>query len=591
MVATTSEAGKDPRYINRPDWLLDPYSFYDFKQQFKGLGSSASVVGSVASWVPQTEFRRLRSYMLLESYYRTSARRWINTDNEDERAKRREYGDAYLIIEAVLSSLCGNDQKIAVDGAVNEENKEDSPEVQQQEMLEKWAEDEMLSVRFKECERNAVKLGDGVYVLGWDRKKKRPRLRVFDPGFYFPVLDPEEDDDFPKKVHVAFEFEKPTDKRDKELFVRRITWELRDVAPYRVPWEEDEVTQACFMSDMTWKIGDAKDKVDEFKPSTAQTPVRMDNVNLGIDFIPVVHIPNYAAGAEHYGTSTIASIMQLLDDVVATDTDLQSASALTGMPVIGFSGQVERDSEDNSKIKYGPGEAFELGADGKLAMLDTSRSLDALIKLIEQLLDRLSVNARTPGTLLGRVDPAQVQAGVILTLSFAPHTTMIREMRDIRKIQYRLLLKMVGRFFWKEGKLSALKRADLKLGSYLPADKAEAIGMITNGLNSHSMSMETAVMTLIEAGFPIEDIQVEIERIMKRNYDAALKIHDATENPQFAADVLELGVIPEEHLTLPGADRDLAQEQLDLAQQAQEDKAKADEIAAKNQKPVVTPPK
>ena len=51
------------------------------------------------------------------------------------------------------------------------------------------------------------KLGDGVYVITADVEKERPRLRLFDAGFYFPELDPNRpEDEFPRRVHIAWEY-------------------------------------------------------------------------------------------------------------------------------------------------------------------------------------------------------------------------------------------------------------------------------------------------------------------------------------------------------------------------------------------------
>jgi len=41
-------------------------------------------------------------------------------------------------------------------------------------------------VRVQQAERNAMLLGDSVYVLAWNPEKRRPTLRVYDPGFFFP---------------------------------------------------------------------------------------------------------------------------------------------------------------------------------------------------------------------------------------------------------------------------------------------------------------------------------------------------------------------------------------------------------------------
>jgi hypothetical protein len=379
------------------DRYLDCWSYYDFKPKFL---ETTPVQGlTIPSWVPQDHRRRLRAYELLEAYYKLCARRWIN-DTYSAQRDRREYGDAYLLVEANLASVMGNDQKILVEGTSGDSPDPDA--VATRDLLTQWMDDENFELRMTEAERNAVKMGDGIYVVGWDSKKKRPRLRVYDPGFYFPVEDPRSDEDYPEKVHIAYEYEepKPGARLQNEKFVRRITWELRDVTPYPTPWGTAE--ENCFYSDYTWKLDDTRGDVWDFDLSRA-VRIDADNVPLGVDFIPVVHVPNMSLEGYIWGTSVIASVVQLLDDLVATDTDLQNASALTGAPIIGVSGATLPKDAEGHVARYGPGDFLELGADGKLTYVDTATSLDALIKLQEAQLDRMSVNARTPSSLIGRI--------------------------------------------------------------------------------------------------------------------------------------------------------------------------------------------
>src|SRR5205807_1508934 len=139
--------------------------------------------------------------------------------------------------------------------------------------------DERFGLKLIETERNAIGLGDGVYVLGWSAKKKRPRLRVFDPGFYFPVLEDSDEDEFPSRVHMAWEAVQ--DERGNYVQVdpgqpspagrstpsvrrvRRITWELAPLpegeAPRHYPWQDaddEPATVTCYMTDAVWELND-----------------------------------------------------------------------------------------------------------------------------------------------------------------------------------------------------------------------------------------------------------------------------------------------------------------------------------------------
>ncbi|WP_369391121.1 hypothetical protein AB5J72_28380 [Streptomyces sp. CG1] len=136
---------------------------------------------------------------------------------------RREYGDASLIVDQILSHLLGETQKIGVEGA-----KDDDASAQPREvLLREWARSEHLWMRMQHAERNAVLLGDTVYLLAWSRAQQRPVLKTIDPGFYFPVLADGALDaaDYPHRVHLAWEVpEDPANAPGAHCGASRTNW-------------------------------------------------------------------------------------------------------------------------------------------------------------------------------------------------------------------------------------------------------------------------------------------------------------------------------------------------------------------------------
>jgi hypothetical protein len=65
-------------------------------------------------------------------------------------------------------------------------------------------------------------------------------------------------------------------------------------------------------------------------------------------------------------------------------------------------------------------------------------------------------------------------------------------------------------------------------GAHTPTDRSTVLGDVASGLTAGVFSLETAVRMLQEAGYPIEDIAEEIERIQKRAFDQAARLADAT---------------------------------------------------------------
>jgi hypothetical protein len=534
---------------------IDQWSYYDYKPTFGGLDVQPGF-GIAPMWVHPMHRRRLQAYKLLESFYRNCSRDWLDSTTIDQKDidSRREYGDPEVIAEAALSSLIGSDQSIVVPDSDSQDA--DQASLDELSVLLAWSEDERFIQKVVELERTTTRIGDGVFVLGWDERKGRPRLNVYDPGFYFPVLDEVDmgDDDFPRTVHIAYEYERIVDGKTFR-YLRKMTWQLGLIEAHDAtgqpvniddqearlydsetldefgqiqrlyPWNIDPTDQTCYYTDATWELGRDELILDDLRLSEAT--ITANAIDLGIDFLPVVHVPNTVSWTEHFGVPVIARTMQLLDDLVATDTDMQSCSAILGTPPISVSGASLPKNADGKVTTYGPGTVWETG-DGTATLIDTSQCLDALLKYADHLLERLAINSRTPESLLGRVKPSEVPSGITLALSFTPHSNMIREMRLVRKDKYRLLLKFVVRYFMMSGDLLEYYPAELRFGSFLPADRQETSVIVQQLYTIKAISLETAVAMMVEAGFPIESAYEEVQLIRHDDFASANAMLDAT---------------------------------------------------------------
>lgn len=515
------------------EWVIDQWSYFSHKIAWRH-GSTRSFVAP--GWVPDRDARRIRAYAMLEAYFRNFARGWLADDAPgDEIDARREYGDVKLLIEQTLSSLMGVTQTILVQEAIAEESQPGSPAAAQQTMLEEWAEKELFKMKVIESERQSIKFGDSTLVVYWNEEKQRPCLTVYDPGFYFPYFDPftnNGQEDYPDKINICWEFEDDSDPQNIKRYVRRLQWFL---APYddgrteQLPWNDGVAnTKTCWYSDGYWAMEGIGKDPNLFRESAA-TWVSLDPntgehiVDLEIDFIPVIHIPNDVSLQDHFGNSLIAHVLQLLDEIQAVDTDISRAGALAGTPAIAISGSTIKTDDDNRVAGYGPGQVLEMG-DGDATVIDTSNGLKALLELKDALLERLSVNIRLPEALLGRVKPNEVPSGIAITLSFTPHTGLIHEMRDVRDHKYGLLLKFVCRMYMQHEMIDSILPARYIYGSFLPADKQETVTLVTQAYAGKYISLETAIKMLIDSGFPIFSIVEEINRIMKRDVAFANQI-------------------------------------------------------------------
>lgn len=602
------------------EFISDQWSPLSFKRHFgtrKQIGEGAGF--KPPDWSGPEHLRRLQAYAILRAYQDNAGREFF-AGSRTEVDDRREYGDAALLVETAVNALLGEDQQIVTEGA--EELSLEEPSEQEttdangdpvpppepdpeeearrreaqaamdlQEFLRQWATDERLGLKMIEAERLAVGLGDGVYSLGWSSGKKRPRLRVWDPAFYYPVLTDSNEDDYPDRVHIAWEIEDDDTRRagSTKIKVRRITWELADIEPAeregtvrrllgsgdqlfagdrrnalgqierQYPWNEEPSTKTCYYTDATWIVDSQNRTIDDLAEGEATYELDEDGEpirhrDLHVDFVPVIHMPNTVALLNHYGRSLLATVLQILDDLSSADTDLSAASATTGHPILALSGAtVARDQKGRSLLTYRPGEILETG-DGKMDVLDTSKALAALMDYIEFLLKRLSTNSRISEALLGRIKPSEVPSGVALQLGFGPTDALVRGMRLVRAEKYPLMLKFAHRMFLAAAAVGEdvgdvppeWMHTEIVMGSFLPQDQAAAVTQVTALYAAKAISIETAIRMLMNAGMPIESVLEEIERIQERDFEAANALLDATGDKSAVAAFLGLSEPPPE---------------------------------------------
>ncbi|WP_157880106.1 hypothetical protein [Streptomyces natalensis] len=528
-----------------------------------------------ATWLPDDSVRRLAAYKLLSAYDCNQAGELATFTGNEAAAERREFGDPSAFVDTTLAHLLGKSQQIIAPGAEHAGDEDAAPEAvaaaEAQQRLRDWAEVELLPLRMQAAERKAVLLGDGVYLLAWDPSRGRVRLRTLDPGFYFPVLDDDADPgDYPRRVHLAWEIPEDT-RRGVKARVRRITYELGPIeaasgntAPakaksdrtataedsaglllepgdiYRAdrrrierayPWAPGwPSATTCYLTDAEWSLDDLRHEhslndlpLDQARFRTRGDGTVLHRLDLRLDFIPLVHISNTVAEGEHFGQSSLAKVMQALDELAETDTDSARASATTGAPIIGLAGaraEVDRTTGRPKPLAVEPGTVFQLADGGRMDVLDTSNQLAELRARVEEIRDRASVNARLPAVSLGTVDPADVPSGYALALSLGPLDSLIDSMRLARAHKYSLLLKMVQRIHqagqaegWPAGPCVS---ARLVFGPHTPTDRTAILDEVVKGVGAGVLSLETGIRMLQDAGYPIEDAREEVARITDR---------------------------------------------------------------------------
>lgn len=584
------------------DLLLDPWAGLSHKA---AIGDPSGVSsGPVPAWVGKSNRRRLTAYLILAAYLHNAARYWLRPSVEDpDRWKQhREYGDPAMMRSTIRAAVLGGDPRPLVDGSDEElgppptiddvrgeiaadpdadpeddtagdgeieealaaaraEHDEDRARIEaaqhRQEWADQWWTDERSAMKVVEAEDDAVGLGDGVYELVTSTEKERVRLRVHEPGFYFPVwADDAQGDDFPDKIHFGWVWE---DDDTGDEFLRRITYERRrimqlddsgeptgETTTRRYAYAPDVDSQwTVVKTDATWRIKDIRQRnwgVNSLDLSQADIAVNEDgepilDLDLEQDFIPVVHIPNTPAIKDLWGESALTRVAQILDDLAANDTDMAVSSALVASPAIAISGSAAA-GPGQTITTYGPGQVFRTG-DGTMSVLDTSKSLDALIKMQERLLERLSAVRQVPQSVLGRVDLGGNLAGITLLLSFGPFRQYISDLRLVRADKYALLLKFVQRMAIVGGWLDGpVLDANLAFGPFLPTDQSAVVALIVQLINAKVISRSTGMRLAQEAGIDIDSIEAELIAVRHEDFDGAVQLANATGSEEAAADYL-----------------------------------------------------
>ncbi|MDT9689457.1 hypothetical protein Q5762_14145 [Streptomyces sp. P9(2023)] len=536
-------------------FMIDAWSWLNYKPVMADAGrpGNRAFPELAATWLPPHELRRLAAYKVLAAYDNNQAGQLAAASGDEAALERRELGDAANLVDTALGYLLGSDQQIVVEGAEHADEEAPKPGATEaaaaQERMRKWAEKELLTLRIQQAERNAVLLGDSVYVLAWNQEKQRPTLRVYDPGFFFPQWDEEQDQDFPTRVHLAWELPEDPDAGLKAR-VRRVTYELGpisedDESVVRLyPWEPGRPSNVtCFLTDAEWLLEDLKrgETLDRLPMDKAAFRVRPDGTELNrldlmIDFVPVIHITNTIPdGGEHWGRSAIARVLQGLDELAATDSDSSAASATTGTPIIGLAGArlpVDRATGRPEQLKVEAGAVWQLGDSGRMDALDTSPQLAELRSRVEHLLDRIASNSRVTAAGLGTLDASEVPSGYALKLALGPLDALVGAMRLAREHKYRLLFKMVQRLFqagraegWVAGESFS---ARLSWAPHTPTDRAAVLEEVVQAYGAGVLSLETAVAMLMDAGYPIKDASQEAALIRaKAEQEAAVRMAEA----------------------------------------------------------------
>jgi len=508
---TTLEAKTVLNHVSNIAETTKVYDMYAPVLNYKQAITSSSRPGVSYSWVPEAHKRRLKYYEMMWSYwnnisrdYRASPESGDTSQNDD----LLELGDAEWLSEKIKSKILGSNVQIMVNTELLEshiktlekllENSEEADigEVRaaieekledmksrkaltpaQEAYLKDWWHDNGIYNIINSNESKAGYCGDCVYKVYHDGESVK--LTTYDPGLCFP-------DDYSQIPDISWDLK----SKEPVLYRFMLAWEVgaddSSIHLYREVYELRKVgnEKKCYCQKAYYAVSPSSDRdITDMNEGDLAEGNTMAWEDIGLDFIPFVWIANNPVqGEEPFGISNLHFSIDMLDNMITAFYDLsENASYLGGATLIttGKAVKFRRDSAGtaNLAIKIRPGRMYNIGEDGDITLLDTSKMQDALLKTIEHQEYRFLRNNCIPDVVAGKLKGTDIPSGVALALMMQPLVDKIKPIRQSRYESYAYLFYYVMRMMQEKG--DAYEKAifkgnypevSLKFGDLMPTD-------------------------------------------------------------------------------------------------------------------------
>lgn len=502
------------------------------------------------SWIPDDHARRLKAYEIFASYYLNYSRDYRQdaesgtTDNDIV----AEMGDPSWFCDKIRDKVLGDEVKPIVpmprsvrnlrtmerlleqgEGEQGlsqriEETKALSEKLKMQEAyIQEWFDDYNIALKVYENESTCSYLGDMVYIVKWDSDNKVPIIDTYDPGFVFPFYDINEkslqqdtDNIVKDRVYVGWELE--TDS-DTDFEVWRDIYELRFVGEDMQCWRKYGKYRFSGSADTELEYFDDLDMIEHSG---------QDWHNTGLDFIPIVMIPNIKLTGYDFGASNLLWHINTFDAIQNTDTDMRNNGEKLGGAIVAVSGKdvkQKRDSTNtlNADVELEPNSVFVLGENGRMDLVDTSSMQDALMKTSNEWLRKLIKNSNITEVGAGIIDVNDI-SGTALSILLRPLIDKIKPMRTSRQRYYSEVFWRVLRMWQiygnqEERSLFSDKLYDvvLSFGAIIPKNENEDAEKYTALLPI--FGRETVLEMAQRDGYDI-DVETVMERVAKEEQKA-----------------------------------------------------------------------
>lgn len=477
----------------------------DIYSSILGPKSDGNLERMILPWVPPEDRRRLLAYRYYSAYYHNFSQA-LRANPPDPENPLVEGGDAQLICDTFADAVIGDQFIIEPANMVDNQGREE-PELRKQlDLINTFREKEMLDLQILSNEINASVNGDGVIKLRWSERKGRPKIQPLPPDSFFPELD--ENDDW-TRVHIAWE-ERMNNGVDTRVY--KETYEF-----------DDEGKVRCTAGYYKHKRK-TKGSLEDLELEGYTKNERGEEVNfldLGIDFIPIIHVPNILIGGEIFGVSDLKPVIQLLDEQINAQSSGATNAEYLGDATLLVEGE---DTGKEPEIPHAGGIFFSGAPGNRIGLLDTSPMNKAVLEWLDYLESKIFRNSGITEVAIGKVAGNEIPSGVALQILQHRFLRKIYQKRLIREAKYSKMTKFVMRFyraFGNSDQKSDNEEFQIGFGNVLPIDRRELIEEITLAVNSGIMTKETAI-NLFRTMTGWEIPEDEADRLTKEEQTAGI---------------------------------------------------------------------
>jgi hypothetical protein len=477
-------------------------------------------LGQAPGWVPEADKIRIQAYQKYEEIYWSSEEGYLDAMRGDN--------DSPIFMPTARTLINTVDRYTAPDfnytitapGAEPGDTAASGPVQIAQLAFEALFTREQFFSKFASNKLKGLYRGDWLWHIIADDLKplgRRIKIMAVDPGAYFPVYesDVKEGGDPEKivRVHLA----EPV-TLNKQEYVSRMTYERL--------FDEGGNQTAIMRSHAVYK----PDEWSGTKAGPVATILAPEALPPEIPAIPVYHLKNIDPTAP-FGSSELRGLESALLGINQTISDEDLTLSLEGIGVYATEGGAPRDAQGNeTDWIMGPGRVLTGAKD--LRRITGATNLAAYGEHYGRLIDAVRSALGASDAAVGKVDSATAESGIALALQLAPmiahtkpkdqhivdvHAQMFHDLCFWFTAYEELPLLMNG----ENGETTPAVTVQPTIGNKIPINRKQtldeviAMRMATPAL----ISMQTAVKVLRDAGFPLEENELEL--VKKENEDLA----------------------------------------------------------------------